>query len=373
MNTVDRGLIETEFPVLAKVAYLNNAASGLLPQSTVRAMNNYLVNRSNAKGDFEGTVRLVGQCNALLAELLGGTEDQYGLVTNTSAGLNAFAHAIDYPEGSNIVLCDLEFPSNYIPWQNIAERRGIEVRIVRSRDGAAAADRFAEKIDNNTRVVAVSHVQFATGYRINLDRLVGIAHDAGAYLVVDIIQSAGWLRMDLPAMGVDFAAAHALKWLLGPIGAGFIYVSKHVIDELNPAYVGWWAVEDMEDHSFGKRQLRRDAGKFQTGTPALVSYVGLVESLRLLRKITDEVRESAALGLADYLRRRLSEMGIEYYAFPNEERSPIVSCVPDEPDALVQRLADSGICCSVREGRLRVSPYFYNTRDHIDALLEHMR
>ncbi len=366
---IDRGFIETNFPSLKRMVYLNSASTGIPPRPTVEAMKIYLDNRTEALGSFEETLSTFKGIRSKLARLLGGQASDYGFAPNTSEGLNALAHSIEYPDNSNIVICDLEFPANYVPWQNASRIYNAELRVVQSEAGGLQIDDFEQLIDSNTRVVAVSMVQFGSGYRVAIPELAKIVHEHDALLAVDIIQAAGCLDIDLPAIGVDFAAAQAAKWLIGPIGAGFVFVSNRIIDDLRPRYMGWWGVEDTEDFSFRQRTPARDATKFDVGSPAMVAYAGFDKSLDILLQIPGKERERAALNTADYLREQLSEKGIGYYKFEDKSRSAIVSCSPDHVDAVQKKLEKSNIHCSVRNGRLRISPHFYNTRTEIDTLL----
>ncbi len=170
-DSIDPAFVAMHFPTLAEMTYLNNASTGIPPATTIRAMKEYLDGIAHANDDFERVIETLRTARSLLPKLLGGTEAQYALVPSTSEGINIFAHGVDYPRGSNIVICDLEFPANYVPWQNAARLYGAELRIVKSRVGAASVESFKEKIDDKTRVVAVSQVQFASGFRMQLKDL----------------------------------------------------------------------------------------------------------------------------------------------------------------------------------------------------------
>ncbi len=366
-------LRETEFPTLNKMVYLNNASTGIMPQHTLGAIEMYLQNRVSAKGDFQDTLATFGKIRSNLAKLLGGTSEEYGFVPNTSTGLNTFANGLDYPKGSNIVVCDLEFPANYIPWQHIARRKDIDLRVVKSQRGAVSDYDFLEAIDENTRVVAISMVQFASGYVADIELLAEAVHEVGGYIAVDIIQAAGWKEFDLHKMDVDFATAQAAKWLIGPIGAGFLFLKKELLDAVTPVYLGWWGVKNLDEFGYSIREPLDDARRFEVGSPAMMAYVGFLKSLELLLDIPAKRRETAALDTADYLRDRLDESDIDYYEFEDNHRSPIVSCKPSDVELIQNSLLEENIHCSVRKGRLRVSPHFYNTREDIDLLMEQMR
>jgi cysteine desulfurase/selenocysteine lyase len=370
---IDPDFISEMWPTLKDMAYLNNASTGIPPITTINAMKDYLDNKLKASGSFKETLENIKAIRMNLSKLLGGDYSQYALVPSTSGGINSFAHSIEYPEGANIVLCDLEFPANYVPWQNVKKLYGTELRVVKSIDGGVPLDRFAEAIDENTKVVAVSQIQFGSGFRIDLEALEKVAHENNAYLSVDIIQAAGCFDTDLSKLNVDFATAQAAKWLLGPIGAGFVYVSKKVIDKVHPRFLGWWGVEQLQEFGYFDREPLQDARKFQVGSPAMIAYLGFLESLKVLLQIPAKDRERAALEVADYLRKRLREMDISFYDFGEHNNSATVSCQPPEVEKLNEKLHEKNIHCSVRNGRLRVSPHFYNSNDEVDRLVENFR
>jgi selenocysteine lyase/cysteine desulfurase len=216
-------------------------------------------------------------------------------------------------------------------------------------------------------------VQFASGFRADIPPIAKAVHENGGYLVVDIIQAAGWCDFNLSKLGIDFAAAQSAKWLLGPIGAGFIFVNRKVIDSVKPRHLGWWGVEDMSNFEYSERIPTKDATKFEVGSPAMVAYVGFNKSLNFLLSIPAATRERAALKNTRYLMDKLDELSIPYFEFEEKNQSPIVSCAPEKVEEMQKSLKDNRIHCSVRNGRLRVSPHFYNTFDDIDRLIDKLR
>ncbi|NHI88466.1 MAG: aminotransferase class V-fold PLP-dependent enzyme [Candidatus Thorarchaeota archaeon] len=371
-------LIESEFisktwPTLSQMTYLNNASTGIPPVNAFKAMKQYLDNSANAAGKIEDTLKAFKEIRQNLATLLGGDYNQYAFVPSTSEGVNTIAHSVEYPPGSNVVLCDLEFPANYVPWQNASKLYGFDLRVVKSDEGAAPLESFKDKVDENTKVIAVSQIQFGTGFRSDLSRLSKLAHDNSAILSVDVIQAAGCIDTDLVKSGVDFATGQSAKWLLGPIGAGYIFVGQSVLEKLRPRFIGWWGVEELMEFEYRERTPLPDARKFQVGSPSMVSYVGLLESLKTLLQIPGKVRETAALSNSDYLRKRLSERDIPFYDFGPENNSAIVSCKPQDVEKLHEELLKNKIHCSVRNGRLRISPHLYNNQDEIDKIVDNLR
>jgi selenocysteine lyase/cysteine desulfurase len=372
-DLIDPEFLAEQWPTLNKMTYLNNAATGIPPKATFDAMKQYLDNKANAIGTFKETLANLKETRQHLAQLLGGDYSQYAFVASTSAGINSFAHSIDYPQGSNIVLCDLEFPANYVPWQNICRFCDVELRIVKSVDGGVKSEAIKEQVDDNTRVLAVSQIQFGSGFRSDLKELADIAHSNGAFLSADIIQAAGCFETDLAKSGVDFATCQSAKWLLGPVGAGYIFVGKSIMNEVKPRFLGWWGVEQIMEFGYFERNPLSDARKYQVGSPAMIAYVGLQESLKTLLKIPGDTREQVALDNADYLRKRLTEIGIPFYDFGPKNNSATVSCKPDDVEKLHGEMVKKRVHASVRNCRLRISPHFYNNHKEIDTIIEFMR
>ncbi len=371
-DLIDPEFISELWPTLSEMTYLNNAANGIPPKNTLDGMKEFLDNTVNAIGTFKDELSSIKETRQHLAQLLGGDYSQYAFVPSTSSGINSFAHSITYPKGSNIVVCDLEFPANYIPWQNVSKLHDVELRVAKSVDGAVTLDAFKEQIDENTKVLAVSQIQFGTGFRADLKELAKVAHTNGAFLSADIIQAAGCFDTDLSKLGVDFATGQSAKWLLGPIGAGYIFVGKSIMDKVQPRFLGWWGVEQIMEFGYFDRTPFSDARKFQVGSPAMISYVGLLESLKTLLKIPGKTREQAAIDNANYLRKRLSEIDIPFYDFGPDHNSATVSCQPPDVDKLHEELSKNKIYSSVRNRRLRISPHFYNNHKDIDTIVEYL-
>ncbi|MBD3188360.1 aminotransferase class V-fold PLP-dependent enzyme [Candidatus Bathyarchaeota archaeon] len=353
--------IDEEFPSLRSITHLDNSSVGVPPMSAMNAMERYFKGRIWGTTSFHEIVEMFEDVRYLLSELLGGTPSNYALQTSTTDAINAAAHSIPYPPGSNVVICDLEFPANYIPWFNLKSFNDVDVRVVKSRDGMVSLDDFNEAIDNNTRVVSVSHVQFSNGFKIDAKALAKLAHDHDAFVMLDIIQSAGVINFDLEALGVDFAAGQATKYLIGPIGAGYLYVRDAMFDRVKPRYMGWWGVQDMENFEFGERIPYKDARMFQVGSSPIICYQGLRESLKCLLSIPGEARERASMLVANEIRELLEANGISHGNLSPRCRSHVVSIVVPDVDAMHKQLLKQRIYTSVRGGNIRASTHFYNS------------
>jgi len=217
--------IRENFPIVKNKVFLNHAAHSPLPKPVVESMKEYLQRASEfwfSEVDLEEPKRL-------FAKLINATPEELAFVPNTSTGLNIVANMLGYDEDSNIVTTDLEFPSVVYPW--LTKRLGVKVRYVRNINGKVPMEAFENAVDDNTAAIVISHVEYANGFKNDLKFLSKLAHDHNAYFVVDAIQSAGAIKVDVKNANVDFLTAGCYKWMLGPTGIGFLYVKKELIEE----------------------------------------------------------------------------------------------------------------------------------------------
>ncbi len=238
-------------------------------------------------------------------------------------------------------------------------------------------DDVLDAITDRTRVVSLSHVQFASGHRINLKPISDTVHKVGGYLCVDAIQSVGVLPVDVQAMGIDFLSADGHKWMLGPEGCGFFYCHEDLCPLLRPAIVGWMGMVDAMDFGNYRFELLPDARRFEPGSYNIPGILGLGASLDLLLEAGIDTIWSRVDQLNTHLCERLPEKGYRVFS-PREhadERSGIVIFEPtgDDKPALSQvvtQLQQQGIVIALREGRLRASPHYYNRLEQIDQLID---
>ncbi len=354
------------FPVTKKCSYLDHAAIGTLSDPVRTAMEAYLKHRADSS-ERAGYEDLSGQLRASLAQLLGAGTGEIALVQNTSEGLNLIANALPLQEGDNVIFCDMEFPSNVYPWMNLQRRRGVEARAVPHREGGLTLESVEAYADDRTRVVAVSSVEFLSGFRSDLEELGSWCRAHDAYLVVDGIQSLGVLPMDVRARNVDFLSCGGPKWLMGPAGQGFIYVRDEFLDLLDPPFAGCISVSGWEDWRQYDLTFLPDASRFELGCANFVGQVGLLAAVRLLLSVGIDAIERWTLHLTDLLIEDLKDRGYEIVSpLARNRRSAIVTfAVPGDADDALRRLAQEDIVISKRETYLRVSPHCYNTEADI--------
>ena len=360
--------IREQFPIVKNRAFLNHAGISPLPKPAVEAMRKHVEEFS----EFGTISSDINEGKGLFAKLIGAEPNEIALVPNTSTGLNIVANMLDYPTGSNVVVTDLEFPSVVYPW--LRSKLGVKVRYVKNVDGKILLEDMERAVDNQTVAVAISHVEYVNGFRHDLGSLARIAHEHGALLVVDAIQSAGAIPINVKRDDVDFLTASCYKWLLGPAGAGFLYVRKELIERFEPPLVGWASVkpevfETIEFWDIWNLRLSETASRFEVGELGLVNFVGATAVLQLLLDVGIANIERRILSLTDHLIEAVKERGFKLQT-PEEKgcRSGIVNFLIDNPGERVKKLREMGIIVSARAKGIRVSPHFYNTGEEIDRL-----
>jgi len=364
--------VRAEFPITTNKIFLNHAAYSPLPKKAVAAMREY--NEVLCRYDLDSLQCSLGK--EVFAELINAKEDEIALIQNTSTGLNIVANMLSYPRGSNIVTTDLEYPSVVYPW--LKQRFDLEVRYAKSIDGVVSSEEIERLVDNKTILVAVSHVEYVNGFRHNLKKLAEISHDHGAFLVVDAIQSLGAITVDVKESDVDFLAASCYKWLLGPAGAGYLYVRKGLIEEFEPPFIGWASVkpevfETIDFWEINELQLSESASRFEVGSPSFISFVGANAAIRLLLEMNIDTIQKRVLSLTDMLIDSLKNSGFNLTTpEETEHRSGIIHVTTDRAEDKAKRLARKQIIISARSHGLRVSPHFYNSEEEIDHFIREL-
>jgi len=374
MNETIRSL----FPVTEKYIYMNHAAVSPLSRPARDAMvgiTDDVMRRGTA--NYDDWYRTYELARSSAARLVNARAHEIAFMQNTSAAISAVANGLDLRPGDNVVTCDVEFPANVYPWKRLHEERGVTMKFAPERAGRVDPDELLSLLDDRTRVVTLSWVQFASGFRSDLARIGEACRERGVFFMVDAIQGLGALKLDVERDYVDAFAADAHKYLLGPEGAALLFVSDRVIDRVKPTIVGWTSVRNYDQFSHSaldyKLDYREGALRFECGSLNTVGVYGLRAALDLFLEVGPETIEAYVLDLGDYLAHRLAGKGYEVVGPRNpRERSAIVTCAhPGRPPGeLVRILRSQNIITAPRMNRLRVSPHFYNTREEVDALIE---
>jgi cysteine desulfurase/selenocysteine lyase len=370
MNAEIRNL----FPVTQNYIYFNHAAVAPLPLPVYERMHEH------ARDLLEnGLVRwrewgaAVERVRELAARFVNARPDEIAFAPNTSAGIGIIANGIDWRAGDNVVTAECEFPANLRPWLRLARDAGIEVRFAREGDGRLETAEILDLIDERTRVVSLSFVEFASGFRNDLAGIGRHCRERDLLFVVDAIQGLGALKLDVIRDHVDAFAADAHKFLLGPEGAALLYLGPRAFDRVRPTIVGWTSVRDPYNFADLEQEYAAGARRFEPGALNVNGVLGLGASIEMFLQVGVEKIETYLLGLTDYLCARLQERGYQIVSSRRPgEASAVVSCRHPRHQAgdLYRRLAAERIITTARLGRLRISPHFYNTKDEIDRLIE---
>jgi selenocysteine lyase/cysteine desulfurase len=363
------------FPITERYTYLNHAAVSPLPSITVQAVESQLRDvHENGSAGFRNWLATKEQARELLANLLGARPEQVAFVRNTSDALSSVANGLTWRPGDNIVTFSREFPSNIYPWLRIRDAFGVEVRMCEERNGRIDLEELGNLIDSNTRVVAISQVQFASGFRIDLERLGRIVRQHDALFVVDVIQALGVIPTNVEAEFVDVSAGAGHKWLMAPEGVGYLYLSDRARERVQPTLVGWISVPNPDDYLNFEQGWNKGTLAWETGTGPASLFYGFKASLELLTS-------NGVERIGDYLEEltdRLCEglRGKHYEIVSSRapgEKSQIVCIRPPaglSAMALYHDLNAKKIVTAPRGDRLRIAPHFYNSANEVDEFLK---
>ena len=363
------------FPVTQRAIYFNHAAISPPPITTIQAVEAQLKDvHENGSANFRSWLAVKEQARQLLAALLGARPEQVAFMRNTSDGLSTVANGIAWRPGDNIVTVSREFPSNVYPWLRIRDAFGVEVRMCEEREGRIDLRELESLIDHKTRLVAISHVQYASGFRTDLERLGRAARRHDALFVVDAIQALGVVPTNVEAELIDVAAGASHKWLLAPEGVGYLYLSDRARQRIQPTLVGWTSVPNPDDYFNFEQGWNRGALAWETGTGPAALLHGFKASLELLNRYGVQNIAGYLEELTDYLCERLR--GKRYEVVSSRaagEKSQIV-CIRSldglSAMSLYHHLNTRNIVTAPRGDRLRIAPHFYNTQTEVDELIE---
>jgi selenocysteine lyase/cysteine desulfurase len=364
-----------EFPWTRDAIYLNNASIGPLPERTRVALEEF--NRRRAAPFLLPDRDLFGilaESRRLIARLIGAGADEIGLTLNTGFGLSLAARALPLEPGDVVLVSDKEFPANVYPWMRLRDS-GVALELLPTTpegwpDEPALLQRLS---DRRVRALAVSLVQFSSGYLADLARLSSATRAAGCFLVVDAIQAVGQIPVDLARTEVDVLACGGQKWLLSPWGSGFVYVRRELIPRLSPSVTGWMAFAGTDDLTRLTRYddtLREDARRFELMTLPYQDFAGLNTSVGLLlelgiERIAEQVRSLHAPVL------EWAERTGACVTSPRDRHASGILCIaPPRVEEVHRRLKAARVICSLREGAIRLSPHGYNTVAEMERVVE---
>lgn len=378
---VIKGLLD-DFPTTKTVNYLNAASIGLVPNPVIERSTE--IENELARG---GTLTLDEEKETLIydglreegGKLFGCRAEDIAIFNSTTEALNSFAWSLELKDGK-VISTGVEFPSVTYPWLRIARKENVNVKLITAENWRIPIDTILNEIDEDTRVVVLSHAEYLTGQKFSDDDIKKIAkqaHDVGALLIVDGIQAAGYLPINVKELDVDIYIAGSYKWLLAPFGTAIAYISKDLCDKLEPALVGWRSREDMWDFDALDLSYASTARKFEYSSSAYSVKLGLAESIKYLRNIGIKNIYDHNKKLVDILAEQLNSIKNIDIITPPEDRCSILTFEPTDKDsgaiAEALRKLDRPIEFSLRLGMIRIAPHIYNTEKDILYFVGHLR
>ena len=364
------------FPGISKVTYLNAASIGLMSKGACEAAVAWqadLAENGTVGFDEAAEQNVFSGLHEAFARLIGATARDIAVGSSFTELVASLAWAMMPASEENVVGVDVVFPSTIYPWLRVAHTTGCEIRLLPTTDYYADQKELAELIDDNTSVVAISHVEFGSGQRYDLQYLADVAHSHGALLAVDATQSAGAIPIDVSRDGIDVLVTAGYKWLCGPFGVAVMYVAPHLQTRYEPGLAGFRSHIDMWDLRADRIHYRDDAGRFEFGTMAYGCALGLAEAIELILDLGVEAVCAHDLKLRTRLAEGLKQRGAQLLSPDDEnECSPIISArfAGFSSRRLVDSLKAQGVIVSPRADFVRFSPHLYNSSDDIDHALD---
>ena len=361
------------FPVTRKLIYFNHAAVSPMSTRAAKALERQVKEQMEYAVEREDLwEERAEKGRRLAAKMLNAKPGEIAFVKNTTEGLNLFARGLDWKKGDRVILPRVEFPANVYPWLSL-EARGVNLDFINEKHGRILVEDIEKKIVRRTRVVAISFVEFSSGFRNDLERIGKICRRRGVHLVVDGIQGVGALRLDVKKCNISALSAGGHKWLLSPQGTGLFYCPGRLMRKLDHPAPGWMSVRGWTDYYNFKYDLFKDSRRYESAQRNLLGLCGLAEALKLIDELGIKSVEKRILEITDYLCDCLEERGFEIFSSRREgEKSGIVSFFVRgrNPEKVRESLRRKGIIVSARDGRLRASPHYYNSLEEVDRFVK---
>ena len=360
--------VRADFPIVSDHIFLNSAYIAPAPRSVVDASHAYIQEKSSRPMQLNALMSTNGAVRAQFARMVNATPDEIGLLNSTGEGENVIANGVGLKAGDNVVIDDLHYSTEFVLYRALEASRGIELRIVKNRDGAVTAADFEPHIDRRTRIVSVAWVSHWNGFRHDMRPLADLAHAHGALFYADAVQAAGMIDIDVRAAGVDALCCGSYKWLMAEFGVAPFFVSRDIVDRIQSDRVGEFSVAMEEpDHHY---QLVNTARKFEGTSRAFGAVSQLQASLSYLEKVGIARIEKHTVGLAQQLHEGLGKQGHKLLT-PVANRSSIVAFSCGRPVAATRAAFQAAnIEVTARNGMVRIAPALFNNGDEIEKCLE---
>jgi selenocysteine lyase/cysteine desulfurase len=367
--------LRREFPVLQRKTYLNSGSYCALANEVRAAFDAYMEDRLLVGANWDVWVTKNESVRNLTAKLLNAAPDEIAVTASVSAGLNALASALQFTgKRDKVVVSDFEFPTNAQIWHAQEPRGARVVHVPRAADGYIPAEAFAHAIDEQTELVAITHVCFRNGAKLDIPGIVRLARAKGAKVLLDCYQSVGSLDIDVKALDVDFAVGGMLKYMLGTAGIGFLYAKEACVRSLVPTNSGWFAQENITAMDITANRPAPNARRFEAGTPPVVNCYAAEAGLKMLLRVGTPAIEKRNLSLTRRCMERLEEIGWPSITPADDQRRGATVAVPSRnAGGLQTELMKRDIVTSYRDDNIRASYHFYNNDDDVESFVAAMK
>jgi selenocysteine lyase/cysteine desulfurase len=368
-------LLRKEFPLLERKIYLNSGSYCALAKHVKAAFEAYMDDRLMVGANWDLWVSKNEAVRALVAQLLHAVPDEIAVTASVSAGLNALASALDFSGPRNkVVVSDFEFPTNAQIWHAQEPRGAQVVHVPRAADGYIPLEMFERAIDERTQLVAITHVCFRNGAKLDIPGVVRLARAKGARMLLDCYQSVGSVDIDVRNLDVDFAVGGMLKYLLGTAGIGFLYVRSALVQSLLPTNSGWFAQADIGAMDITANRPAPSARRFEAGTPAVVNSYAAEAGLEVLLGVGTPAIEKRIVALTRRCMEKMQEMDWPSLTPIEDARRGATVAIASRASAeLCAKLTKRDIVTSVRDDNVRASFHYYNNEDDVEAFTAAMK
>ena len=372
MSSIDLAAqYRSEFPIFEKLTYINSCSQGALSKSVKAAFTTYLSTLEEQGSAWNDWVTQQELVRDLMAKFLNAKPEEIALTTSASAGVNSLATAFNFSGKRNkIVTTDNEFPTMGQIW-HAQESRGAKVVHIKSKsDLTVDTEALINAIDEETLLVAITHVCYRNGARTDINPIIEAAHKMGALVVLDTYQTVGALSLDVTEIKADFIVGGLLKYMVAVPGVGFLYARENTTKDLIPTSTGWFAARDlfaMEIHSYDPA---KEARRFETGTPNVPPLYPASAALEFMLKVGIKNVEAYVGEIHDEIRAGIIEIGgVVVTPGGKNQHGALLAVASTDEHAHVSALEALGIVTSCRDGNIRISPHFYNNREDVSKVI----
>lgn len=359
-----------QFPIFDEKIYLSSCSQGALSRPVEAGIQAFVESWHRFGNPWDSWVQRMEDLRGEFARLINAEPSEVAVTFSVSSALNSLASALSYTDRPRIVTSDFDFPTVGHIWM-AQQRRGAQVAFAKAEGNRLPLSAFESAVDDKTAIVSTTHVCYKNGFKNNVSALAELAHERGAYLLIDAYQSMGTQPMDVKALDVDILVTGALKYLLGSPGVAFMYMRKDLIERFEPSDSGWFGQENVFAYDVHHLRYARAARRFETGSPPVPNVYATLPAVRMLAEVGLDTIQGHVQSLANRFIEGARRRGFDLLT-PQEPaaRGPLLMIGSTDAPRLVEALARQGILCSTRDGALRVSLHYYNDAADVDTVLD---